>query len=95
MFLETKKRNTKYTRVSKLGKTHEHTRTKTVAVFQCDQCGQRFERELGKMDHRRLNNQYFHVCPACNPKQFAQKKSVEKRTLWQISADTDIDISRY
>jgi len=95
MFLETKKYTAKYTRTSKLGHSHEYTRTKTSAVFRCDACGQRFERDLGKMDHRRLNNQYFHVCPACNPKKFAQKKAAEKRTLWEISVDTDIDISRY
>ena len=95
MFLETKKYTAKYTRISKLGRGHEYTRTKTSAVFQCDECGQQFERDLGKMDHRRLNNQYFHVCPTCNPKKFAQKKAVEKRTLWEISVDTDIDISRY
>jgi hypothetical protein len=95
MFIETKKYTTKYTRTSKLGQPHEYTRIKTLAVFLCDECRKQFEREVGKMDYRRLNNQYFHVCPTCNPKKFAQKKSVEKRTLWEISVDTDIDISRY
>jgi predicted RNA-binding Zn-ribbon protein involved in translation (DUF1610 family) len=95
MFIETKKYTAKHTRLSKLGHDHEYTRTKTLAVFRCDECGQQFERELGKMDHRRLNNQYFHVCTNCNPKKFAQKKAAEKRTLWEISVDTDIDISRY
>lgn len=95
MFLETKKSITQHTRLSKLGTEHAYSRTKTVAVFQCDSCSAGFERDVGKMDYRRLNNRYFHVCPNCNPKQFAQKKSVERRTIWNISVDSDIDISRY
>jgi len=95
MFLETKKSITKHTRTSKLGIEHDYTRAKTVAVFKCDNCGSIFERDIGKMDHRRLNNRYFHVCSTCNPKQFAQKKGVERRTIWEISVDSDIDISRY
>ena len=94
MFIETKKIKAQYTRISRLGVAHYYTRTKTIAVFQCDDCNTVFTRELGKMDYRRLNNIYFHVCPNCNPKKFAQKRGVEKRTVWKLTADSDKDISR-
>lgn len=95
MFVETKKVKSCHTRTSKLGTSHSYVRTRTLVVFRCDSCEQQFERDLGKMDYRRMNNNYFHVCPECNPKQFAQKKSVEKRCFWDMSVDKDIDISRY
>lgn len=94
MFIETKTVTTQYTRNSKEGRSHTYTRNKTLAVFRCDNCDQSFERELGKMDHRRLSNGYFHVCPNCNPKQFAQKRGAERRNIWNMSADTDIDIAK-
>jgi predicted RNA-binding Zn-ribbon protein involved in translation (DUF1610 family) len=95
MFVETKKITIQYTRTSKLGVEHSYIRNKTIVVFLCDNCGEQFERELGKMDHRRMDNNYFHVCSKCNPKQFAQSKSVEKRCFWNMPVDTDIDITRY
>lgn len=95
MFIETKQVTQKHTRVSKLNRSHEYTRNKTVAVFKCDNCQTTFERDVGLMDRKRLNNRYFHVCGNCNQKQFAQKRGVERRTIWDISVDRDIDISRY
>ena len=92
MFIETKKITAQYSRKSKSGVTHIYSRIKTLAMFNCDNCNLPFNRELGKMDHRRLNNNYFHVCPNCNPKQFAQKQGVERRTLWNLPADSDIKI---
>jgi hypothetical protein len=94
MFLETKKVETQYSRPSKLDNTHTYTRYKTVAVFQCDNCNSVFTRELGKMSRKRLNNDYGHVCANCNPNQFAQKKGVERRKFWNISIDSDIDVSQ-
>ena len=94
MFLETRKSSTTYTRKSKNGVEHTYTRNKTIVLFRCDNCDGTFERELGRMDHRRLSNKYFHVCPNCNPKQFAQRMGVEKRHIWDLSADRNIDISR-
>lgn len=89
MFIETKKITAQYIRNSKSGIKHSYSRTKTLAIFQCDSCYTEFSRELGKIDHRRLNNEYFHVCPTCNQKQFAQKQGVERRTLWNLPVDSD------
>lgn len=89
MFVETKKITVKYTRESSLKKAHTYSRTKTVAVLQCDSCKSLFEREQGKMDPRRISNHYYHVCQNCNPKQFAQAKSAEQRQLWNLSVDSD------
>lgn len=89
MFIQTKKVVTTYQRSSKLKKSHAYSRTKTIVVIECDNCKSLFEREQGKIDKQRLNNQYFHVCSNCNPKQFAQKCSAEKRQLWNLSADSD------
>ena len=89
MFIQIKKIVTKYTRSSKLKKSHAYTRTKTLVIFRCDSCQSLFERDQGKMDKQRLSNQYFHVCANCNPKQFAQQKGVENRRVWGLSADSE------
>ena len=94
MFVQTKNITTQYTRSSKLKKPHAYTRTKTVAVIRCDNCQSLFEREQGKMDRRRFSDVFFHVCPSCNPKQFAQRKGVERRQLWNLSVDSDKDITK-
>ena len=92
MLISTKKVTTIHTRNSKLKNAHPYSRVKTVAVLQCDSCQSLFEREQGRMDHRRVSTQYYHVCPNCNPKQFAQKKGVERRQFWNTPVDSDIKI---
>ena len=95
MFLMTKKVEAKYMRPSKLGQTHLYTRVKTLVVFLCDNCQDIFTRDLGKIDHRRLSNEFFHVCSNCNQKSFAQRKGVERRQLWKISVDSELDITKF
>jgi hypothetical protein len=46
------------------------------------------------MDPNRLNNNYFHVCKSCDSKKFAQKKGVEKKQVWNLSVNSDLDISK-
>ena len=94
MFLETKKIYIQYSRKSSLGVEHAYTRTKTVAVLRCNCCNSTFELDLGKMDHRRTNGEYQHVCLNCNPKQFAQACGVENRRLWNLPVDSDIKINK-
>jgi predicted RNA-binding Zn-ribbon protein involved in translation (DUF1610 family) len=94
MFLETKRIINTYTRASKQGLEHSYRRSSTIASFRCDNCGDLFERNVGHMDKRRLNNNYFHVCSKCDAKRFAQSKGVERRKIWNMSADTDLDISK-
>lgn len=94
MFIKTKKVTSKYVRYSKCGKEHTYTRTKTVVIMQCDSCQNTFEREQGLMSRKRAGSDYYHVCPTCNQKQFAQKRGVERRQMWKLSADSDIDISK-
>lgn len=87
MFIKTIKIKSEHTRTSKLGVSHSYSKHKTLAVFKCDSCGEIFERPVGKMDPKRINNEYSHVCSNCDSKRFAQKKGVERRRLW----DTPID----
>jgi hypothetical protein len=94
MFLETKKISIQYTRKSSLGVEHTYSRTRTLAVLKCDSCLSIFERELGKMDHRRANEEYQHVCSNCNPKKFAQARGVENRRLWNLPVDSDLKINK-
>ena len=94
MIKETRTVTTEYTRTSKLKKSHGYTRTKTVAVIECDSCRSLFERDVGTMDRRRLDNGYYHVCSNCNPKKFAQNKGVEHRRFWNMPVDSDIDITK-
>jgi hypothetical protein len=94
MFLKTKQIKKEYVRPSKLGKQHSYSRKKTIAEFRCDNCNSVFEREIGKLDHRRLSNSYFHVCSNCDTKRFAQRKGVERKRVWDLPVDSDIDISK-
>ena len=83
-----------YTRQRKPGVTHTYFRKRNMAVLKCDCCQQEFERRVSDMDHRRLTPDHIHVCANCNPKQFAQKKAVEGRRFWNITADLDIDLDQ-
>lgn len=94
MFLETKKIAVQYSRKSSLGVEHAYSRTRTVAVLKCDGCSSIFERPQGKMDHRRISEEYQHVCSKCNPKQFAQARGVENRRLWNLPVDSDLKINK-
>jgi hypothetical protein len=94
MLIQTKKISTEYNRPSKLKNSHAYTRTKTILVIQCDSCQSIFERDQGSMSKRRASNDYYHVCSNCNPKQFAQKRGVERRQIWKLSADSDINVSK-
>lgn len=94
MFITTETETKIYTRISKLGKEHPHVRTRTVAVFRCDSCGESFRRLKEKISPKRLNNNYFHCCSNCDAKRFAQKKGAERRTIWDMPVNSDLDISR-
>ena len=83
-----------YERMSKHKKKHIYSRKCTICVFRCDNCNTEFERTRGSMDPKRLSNSYFHVCNNCDSKKFAQKKGVEQKQKWNLSASSDIPISK-
>jgi predicted RNA-binding Zn-ribbon protein involved in translation (DUF1610 family) len=95
MFLKKQMQQSQYVRISKLGIQHEYTRRKTVAIFRCDNCNTEFNRDLKNMDHRRLSNNYFHVCSKCDAKQFAQRKGVERKQIWDMLASTELPVGKY
>lgn len=94
MFITITKITKVYTRLSKLGGRHTYTRKQSVVLLKCDSCDTEFERELAKMDRKRLNNEYFHVCSKCDVKRFAQEKGVERRRIWNMPVDSDMRIDR-
>lgn len=94
MYLGIDKEEVSYTRVSKMGKEHSYTRIRHYALFRCDNCGEMFKRLKGSMDPKRLNNNYFHCCDNCDSKRFAQKKGAERRTIWDMPVNSDLDISK-
>ena len=94
MFITTELETTQYTRISKLGQEHQYNRTRTVAVFRCDNCGELFKRLREKVSPKRLNNNYFHCCEHCDAKRFAQKKGAERRTIWDMPVSSNLDISK-
>ena len=95
MFLRRETRISEYVRLSKLGKEHIYVRDKTVAVFRCDNCDQEFERDLKNVDHRRLSNNYFHVCTNCDAKRFAQRKRIERKSIWDMPASSTLPVGKY
>jgi hypothetical protein len=94
MFITTELETSQHTRTSKLGVEHQYNRNRTVAVFRCDNCGERFKRLKEKVSPKRLNNNYFHCCEHCDAKRFAQKKGVERRLIWDMPVSSTADISR-
>lgn len=94
MFLKKQTQQNQYVRISKLGVQHEYTRNKTVAIFRCDNCDHEFTRDLKKIDHRRLSNNYFHVCSNCDVKKFAQRKGVERKQIWDMPASTTLPVGK-
>jgi hypothetical protein len=95
MYLRTEIESTEYQRISKSGLEHSYTRNKTVVVMQCDSCDIEFRRDLRKMDRKRLSNNYFHVCSACDAKKFAQRKGVEQKKIWDMPASTLLPIGKF
>lgn len=94
MYLNEEYETVTYTRVSKLGKEHAHSRTKTIVVFRCDNCREIFRRARANIDPKRLSNNYFHCCSNCDSKKFAQRKGAERRTIWDRPASSLDDISQ-
>jgi len=94
MFTGTRIEKTQHTRKSKLGVEHSYERERTYALFRCDSCGIEFSRERGKMDPKRLSNNYFHVCSNCDAKRFAQKRGIQKKQVWDLPASSNLDISK-
>jgi predicted RNA-binding Zn-ribbon protein involved in translation (DUF1610 family) len=84
-----------YQRPSKLGVVHTYTRIKTIVQFICDNCGNQFERDLKKVQSKRLNNHYFHCCNQCDSKRFAQRKGVERKTIWDMPASVELPVGKY
>lgn len=94
MFIRIDKQRTQHTRASKLGDQHTYYRDKSVVVFRCDNCGEMFTRDRGRVDPKRLNNNYFHCCDKCDSKRFAQKKGVERKKVWDLPASSLKTIGR-
>ena len=92
MFKRIEKEIRFYVRKSKTGKSHPYRRIRSYSVFECDECHQEFKREKGKVDPKRLDDFYVHVCPSCDPKRFAQRKGVEQRNKLNIKVDSGITI---
>jgi hypothetical protein len=94
MYLEQRQEECVHVRTSKLGNLHVYSRTRTWVYFRCDSCGSIFQRLKEKVSPKRLSNNYFHCCLNCDSKRFAQKKGAERRTIWDMSVNSDLDISR-
>jgi len=84
MFIKSEYVLTSFIRQSKLKQEHSYVRKKEVITFKCDSCSELFVRERGKMDPKRLSNNYYHVCSNCDAKKFAQEKGVEIRKVWDM-----------
>ncbi len=95
MFLKTKRQKNIYIRISKLGSKHSYERVKTIALFRCDNCDAEFERDLKKVNRKRLSNNFFHVCGRCDAKRFAQRKGVEQKKIWDLPASTTLPVGKY
>jgi hypothetical protein len=94
MFLREFKEKTQHERISKTGKPHVYYRHRTMVCLRCDSCDVEFIRERGSMDPTRLNNNYFHVCSNCDAKRFGQKRGVERKQVWDMSASSDLPIGK-
>ena len=94
MLLTIEKVETVYYRTSKLGVEHPYTKIGFVSVLRCDNCGEIFKRPNALLAPKRRSNAYFHVCENCDAKRFAQRKGVERRTIWDRPVSSTDDISK-
>jgi hypothetical protein len=94
MFIREYQVKKRYERISKLKIKHSYYRSVSMIVLRCDNCNTEFERLRGSMDPKRLSNNYFHVCKNCDSKKFAQKKGVEKKQIWNMSASSSTPIGK-
>lgn len=94
MFIRAFTEQTSHVRKSKLGKEHAYNRERTYCVFRCDNCNDEFVRARGKMDPKRISNNYFHVCDRCDAKRFAQKTGITRKQIWNMPASSGLDISK-
>jgi hypothetical protein len=95
MFLRVETIETEHTRTSKNGMVHTYKRKKKTVILRCDNCDTVFERDLKKMQRKRLSNNYFHCCPGCDSKRFAQRKGIEKKKIWDMPASIDWPVGKY
>lgn len=95
MFLRTRIEKNTYIRKSKNNIEHSYTRDKTVAEFRCDNCDEIFQRDLKKVQSKRLSNNYFHCCSNCDCKRFAQRKGVERKKIWDMPASAELPVGKY
>jgi hypothetical protein len=95
MFIKKETQQTQHTRRSKTGLEHSYVRLKTIALFRCDNCGGEFIRDIRKIDRKRLSNNYFHCCPNCDAKRFAQRKGVEQKKIWDMPASTTLPVNKF
>lgn len=95
MYLKTETQQSQYVRKSKNGVEHNYTRSKTLAIFRCDNCDEIFKRDLKHIDRKRLSNNYFHCCSKCDAKRFAQRKGVEKKKIWDMPASSTLPVGKY
>lgn len=94
MFIRTTIEKTAHVRTSKLGTQHEYHRELTTVHFRCDCCDAEFTRSKGSVDPKRLSNNYFHVCSACDAKRFAQRRGVERKRVWDLPASSNLPIGK-
>jgi hypothetical protein len=94
MLLGEREEKTYHERKSKNGKVHTYTRTRRLVKLRCDACSVEFDRVRGTMDPKRISNNYFHVCNACDAKRFAQKQGVIRKHIWDMPASSNLDISK-
>lgn len=94
MFIEILYETIEYMRPSKTGKLHTYTRTRAVIKLRCDNCSEIFIRPRSRMQSKRMNNNYFHVCEQCDAKKFAQKKRMQRTKILDMNASSLEDISK-
>jgi hypothetical protein len=95
MFLKIRTQISEYVRISKTGLEHTYKRSKTIAIFRCDECEELIERDLKHVDKKRLSNNYFHCCANCDPKRFAQRKGIEQKKIWDMPASTTLPVGKF
>ena len=94
MFITELTARTQHTRKSKCGLLHVYYRDSKIVKLRCDCCTEIFYRPRGKMDPKRISNEFFHCCDDCDSKRFAQRKGVEWKKVWDLDASSDLDISK-
>ena len=95
MLIKQEKITKSFDRISKNGKKHTITRTKTICVLKCNHCKDIFKRDLSSVPVKRRSNEYHHYCDKCKKYTYLSGHESKQKNLEAKIGEKRIDSVGY